>query len=270
MRRRLTTSSLLASSALALGLTLGVSPSWAEDESLEFSELRVLIEINATDGDAGLQTMIDADGWTQVTFDSPDGKKTYEVRGHGNVAKQGLTENFFESAEPSCEEVPMDAFLARFPAGEYRFTGTTIDGKTLEGDAELTHELPGAPKILAPHRIGGVDPAAVTIKWAPGGDLGGCPSEAGTITPPGEVALFGYQVIVWREAPEPALEFTAEVPRDVTSLTLPPEFLQADAVYKFEILAIEAREEGERGNQTITESYFCTAPIATGDCSPPD
>ena len=40
-----------------------------------------------------------------------------------------------------------------------------------------------------------------------------------------------------------------------TSVSVPPEFLEPDAEFKFEILAIE-----ESGNQTITESTFFTLP----------
>jgi hypothetical protein len=57
-----------------------------------------------------------------------------------------------------------------------------------------------------------------------------------------------------------------------TSLTVPAAFMQQSAIYKFEIVAIEARmdENGdiEAGNQTITESFFCTAGV--DPCELPD
>ncbi len=55
------------------------------------------------------------------------------------------------------------------------------------------------------------------------------------------------------------IEFNAtdedvDVPASVTSVTVPPEFLEPDTEYDFEVLAIE-----ESGNQTISESSFTTA-----------
>jgi hypothetical protein len=256
---------MLSSAALALSLAASAPSSWAQGE-LQFAELRVFVEINATDGDAGFQASVDADEWREVTIRDPNGRTIYMVKGKGSVGDQGLTENSFESAEPSCEEVPLIEFLDRFPVGAYRFTGKTAEGGILEGEATLTHALPGAPLALTPHAVGGIDSSLpVVITWLPGGGLGNCPPGPGG--PPAElVELFGFQVIVEREVPEPLVTFAADVPASATSLTIPAEFLEPGATYKFEVIAIEAREDGGRGNQTISESFFCTSPTTTVDC----
>ena len=265
----------LPAAVFALTLTVASQPSSAQPEPLEYDELRALIEINATDGDAGFHFLIDAAGWKEVRITDPDGKKIYKVQGTGGVGEQGLTENFFESAEPSCADVPLATVLDRFPEGEYLVTGKSIDQEKLEGETELTHALPGAPETLAPDQIGGVSPAApVMITWTPGDTLGNCPPDGVDLDPvdldpaPGDVPLFGFQVVVGQEAPDPFVEFIIEVPAGVTSVTIPPEFLQMDAIYKYEVVAIEDRD-GEKGNQTISESFFCTDPIATVDCQLP-
>jgi len=228
-------------------------------EQAEFSELRVLIEINSTDGDVGFHTLIDGDGWEEVTIRDPEGEKIYTVKGFGSVDEQGLTENFFESAEPSCDEVPLAEFLDRFPAGEYVFSGKTGEGGQLEGQAVLTHDLPRAPVNLAPTGDGIDAGNPVTISWTEGSDLGNCPPGGATI---GEPELFGYQIVVEREDPEPVVVFSAELPPDATGVTIPPEFLFADAIYKYEVIAIEQQGDEEteitKGNQTISEDFFCT------------
>lgn len=259
----------LPATALALAVALAAQSGSAQPAPLEWSELRVLVEINATDGDAGFQAKMDAVGWKEVRIVDPDGRKIYKVQATGSVREQGLTENFFESAEPSCEDDPLADFLARFPAGVYLFTGKTTDGDKLEGEAELSHALPGAPENLAPDAVGGENPANLTISWAPGGGLGNCPPLGVVIDPPGGVALFGFMVVVEREVPEPLTVFTVELPADATSVTIPAEFLEASGIYKYEVIAIEDRD-GERGNQTISETFFCTAPIATIDCELPE
>jgi hypothetical protein len=84
-----------------------------------------------------------------------------------------------------------------------------------------------------------VDPgAALVISWDEVAD------------PPGS-AIAGYQLIV-----EAGLlnVLDVKVPASVTSFTVPPEFLEADTDYDFEVLAIEAG-----GNQTITQSEFSTS-----------
>ena len=263
-----------AMAALALALTAGAAVAQEEEEDPEISEKWVRIEINATDGDAGFQGMGDADGWTAMSIwrVDPDKERLYKVKGFGGVAEQGLTENFFESSEPPCDEQPLDDFLLRFPAGEHKFRVKTLEEEVIKGSSFLTHELPGAPENLAPQG-GGIDETMpVVISWTAGTTLGNCPAETTILTPPGDVPLWGYEVVVEREDPEPLLIYTVQVPPTQTSVTISPEFIEADAVYKFEVVAIESRldeeEEEEAGNQTISEAFFCTTGVAP--CELPD
>lgn len=245
------------------------SAAWAQGK---FDELKVIIEINATDGDAGFQAKGDAEGWKEVRIYNPDGRKQFDVKAFGGLREQGLTEIFFESEEPSCDELPLLEFLERFPAGEYLWTGKTENGGKLEGEAILTHLLPAAPDITAPAEGSILDSSQpVVISWQEGEGLGECdPGDAFDLKEP--EALFGFQVIVEREEPAPLMVLSVDLPSDAASLTIPPEFLEEGAIYKFEVLAIEARgseDEVERGNQTISESFFCTTGIE-GDCELPE
>ena len=262
MRQPLTKWHMSSVVALALPLAFSAQVSWAQEDP-EFSELRALLEINTTDGDAGFQMLIDGDGWVEVKVDDPNGQKIYTVKGDKSVQEQGLSENFFESSEPDCDEpgFSLTETLARFPAGEYRVRGKSTDNEHFEGEAILTHALPGAPEMLGP--VGGlVDPGMTTITWLPGDELGNCPPNGADIPDPGTVPLFGYQVIVEREVPGPLVVFSAEVPAGATSVDISPQFMEEDALYKYEVIAIELRmEDGEevKGNQTISETFFCTA-----------
>jgi hypothetical protein len=200
---------------------------------------KILIELNATDGDVGLQMFFDAAGWMRLEVFDPDGWKIFETTASGSVQLQGITELFFESEEPSLEEFPLEDFLARFPAGPYTFVAVTRDGAVLSGKATLTHSIPEGPELVSPEEGEVAETDDTVIAWLPVKD------------PPGS-KIVGYQVIVAQEKPTLRV-FSADVPHTTTSVTVPEEFLQPNTKYKFEVLAIEAS-----GNQTISERTFRT------------
>jgi hypothetical protein len=236
MRRRLLTFGLpviLAVSAVHLG-TAG-----ADAKPLEFSDARLKVEINATDGDAGLQIFLDGEAWNEVELLDPQGDAILDVDVTGRAEDFGLTELFSESSEPPFDEFPLEQFKQLFPEGTYTFRGTTIDGAPITGAATLTHEFPDGPQILSPAADSRVRPDQVVVQWAP-------------VTTPAGINIAGYQVLVVQE--EPVLRvFSADLPATATRLSVPADFLQPRTEYKVEVLAIEVG-----GNQTLTELTFRT------------
>ncbi len=236
--RRALIASMLLSPGLAL-LALGRAP--AAPAPIELDDAFIIIEVNATDGDAGVQFFLDGDAWRSVTVTDPGGKVVVDLDVDGALALQGLTEVFSESSEPSFAQQPLEAFLRRFPPGVYVFSGVTTHGDRLAGRAELTHALPDAPVIATPVRGRPVDVNEMVIAWSPVPD------------PPGS-AITGYQLIV-ELAAEPLREFTVDLPASVNSVQIPAALIEPDARYKFELAALETS-----GNRTITEATFVTRP----------
>ena len=232
----------VAALAAAVGLAVAVPQASAQNGSpffLEFDEVEIFIEINATDGDAGLQALLDAEGWKFVTIYGPDWRRVLSVRANSGLRRQGVTEIFFESSEPSFDEQPLEDFLDRFPAGEYKFFGMTVDGTFLFGTSELTHDLPDQPEILTPEEeaeVSADDDLVVT--WNP-------------VTTPAGIEIVGYEVVV--EGGDPERVFSVEVSADRTSQTVPADFFDPASDYKVELIAIE-----ESNNKTITEHEFTT------------
>jgi hypothetical protein len=206
---------------------------------IRFEVSDLFIEINATDGDAGLQLNLDGEGWTRVTLRDPKGRRVMEVRGTGRLRGYGLTGITFESAEPPFREVPLRRFKARFPAGRYTFAGTTADGRRLVGSDRLTHRIPAKPAVTSPVANAVVDPAGLVARWEP-------------VTTPKGVKIVRYLVIVTAEASE--RELSMELGPNATSAVIPADFLERGARYAIEVLAREAS-----GNQTITEVPFRTS-----------
>jgi hypothetical protein len=91
--------------------------------AIPFSKTKIIIETNATAGDAGIQVSVDAPGWTRLEVFDPNGQKIADVRASGSVGRQGLTELFAESAEPSFTEQSFPELFDRFPEGNYTFVG---------------------------------------------------------------------------------------------------------------------------------------------------
>lgn len=203
---------------------------------VRLEDAKVIVEVNDTDGDAGLQIFLDGDPWRQVAVFRPDGQKIAEFATAGPVNDYGLTELFSESSEPPFTEFPLSQFKSLFPEGEYTFTGTTIDGQDVVGSATLTHDIPNGPNLVAPDDGARVDASNVVIRWREGAQ-------------PEGVEIDAYQVVVTRERPLRVL--SVDLPGSVHRLTVPSEFLERSVHYKYEVLGIDAG-----GNQTLTERSF--------------
>jgi len=210
---------------------------------------KMLIEHNSSDEDTGFQGFGDGDPWNELEISGPNGVFV-DFSAEGSLEDFGLTEIFFETSEPENRLVPIADVLARLPEGSYTYTGDIVDGEESEFMTSLTHVIPMGPELLTPEDGNEeVDSAETVVSWNPVTEaLDGS-----------AVTIVGYQVIVeLDEEPEfpqgfahPALFLY--VPASVTSVSIPPEFMQADAEYEYEVLAIEAS-----GNQTLTAAEFET------------
>jgi hypothetical protein len=235
-------SALFLTAVVVLSLA-AAAPGRSADE-IPFSKAKIIIEFNATGNDVGVQVLLDGDPWKRLKIESPNGRKLLDITASGSLRKQGLTELFFESSEPTLDEVPLAEFLARFPEGEYEFEGKTVEGDELEGTATLTHVIPAGPVIVSPQQGAVVDPNNLVIEWEPVTE---------TITGSQAIQIVGYQVIV--DGGNPPRRFDVTLAALTTNVKVPPEFLEPDTEYTFEVLAIETG-----GNQTITEGEFVTQP----------
>jgi hypothetical protein len=203
---------------------------------LKLDDATMIIELNSTDGDAGLQAFLDGEPWRSMTISSPDGRKLMDVKNKGRLKSFGLTELFTESNEPPFDELPLKKFKRRFPEGKYRFSGETIEARQLIGTAKLSHDIPDGPKITSPAEGATIPRDGAVASWEPVPDGGG-------------VEISGYRAIVERE--NPLRVFEVELPPSVTSVTIPPEYLEVGARHKIEVQAID-----RSGNQTISELEF--------------
>lgn len=240
MKRTVAIGIALAGLVAAGSLTYAELPKQGSVKSrtVEFKKATLIVETNATDGDAGLHVSIDHEPWKSFSITRPDGQEILDVRNRGVLREYGLTELFSESSEPPFTEFPFAEFKNLFPEGRYTFSGQTIDGVQMKSLVTLTHNIPAGPEITSPAEGSTVPADAVVVEWLP-------------VTEPAGIEIKGYQVLVVRD--DPKLVLDATLPADATRLSIPAEFLQSGA-YKVEVLAIE-----KGGNQTLTEVAFTVA-----------
>jgi hypothetical protein len=266
MRKNMGLLALFLIALVVLALALPALPGRAE----EFDEAHIFFELNDTDGDLGIHALIDGDAYDKLQIIGPDKHKMLNLHIKGSLREQGLTEFFFESAEPTFDELSPGEFFDRFAEGDYTIKATTLEGDALKSETELTHTMPAPPGGIqlsgVPIDLDDVDcddettiPSVmepVTISWEevtmshPDPDGGG----AG-VQPPIAVTIHNYEVVVEATVEVNGEEFdsvfSVVLPPGVTSMTVPAEFIDQAEEFKYEILARE-----ESFNQTAIESCF--------------
>lgn len=230
-----------------------------DEKENTFDVADIYFELNDTDEDLGIHALIDGDAWKYLTMEDPRGRKMLNVFVRGRLHRQGLTEFFFESAEPTFDELDPETFFRRFPEGEYEIEGITLDWEKLESTDHLTHLLPAPPGGILISRVPVdleeadceeepaailVAPKEIVISWEP---VKKSHPHLGRTDEPIEVV--SYQVVV--EEDESEMVFSVHLPPDVTAVSVPSEFIALGEAFKFEILVREAS-----GNQTAVESCF--------------
>jgi hypothetical protein len=201
----------------------------------ELEIAKIYFEYNSSANDLGVHVSLDGEDWKQLRIVNPKGRMIFTVEGKRAYKTLGMTELFFEGAEPSLDDVPLEDLLALFPEGGYVFSGKTVDEGAVTGTGILSHAIPAGPGGVAAV-LGPGD--SLVISW-----------DAVTGPPPGfpdePIDIVAYQVIVG--------SFQVTVPGTTTSVTVSPEFVASlgSGEQAFEVLAIDAT-----GNQTITEGSF--------------
>lgn len=225
-----------------------------EGPEIPFDEARLFFELNDTDGDLGIHALIDGDEWKRLEIEDPNDVRMLDVLVRGRLRRQGLTEIFFESAEPPFDELAPRKFFKRFPEGVYDIGGITLDGQELDSEVRLSHVLAAPPANI---RVATIPAAAncdveplpsvsgpVIIDWDP------VTKSHPSIGKSGPVAVDHYELIVEREEPQ-LLIFSVQLPPELTQFKVPAGFIALGDSFKFEIIV-----RAKNGNQTAVESCF--------------
>ena len=274
---------LAAVALLGAGITTANAespcPSWGPYN--EFGECKVLVEMNASDGDVGFHFLIDGDNLIRTSLFNPHWRKIWSYYVRKELRDQTLTESFNESAEPLCFDPVLDndaedeetfenddedfrtlaEFVDLWKDGRYHFVGLNNEWDWAVGKTYLTFNLPAAPAEVdfeLEEEDGDVEGE---ITWQMGDDFGMC-SDFGLGIPDGVtlVAETGsgdedYETIVaWEIVLEP--EFEDDDPNAQKSL-----------VYSIRVGADELACEWDDGEcvyeQEVPDDYLESLPEDT-------
>jgi hypothetical protein len=229
---------------------LAVAPALALAQP-ELEEAELFFELNDTDGDLGIHASVDGGPYVMLEIDDPRDTTILLLQAGGRLFKQGMTQFFLESAEPSFDELAPADFFRRFPEGVYEIEATTAARQEFEARVRLSHVLAAPPGNV---RVSG-QPAArrcdapglpsvsepVVIDWDP------VTRSHPTIGKRGAVEIVRYQLFVERDD----VKFSVDLPPEVTEFEVPEEIIARGDEFKFEIIARTAT-----GNNTAIESCF--------------
>jgi hypothetical protein len=137
------------------------APAQGARTCLEFEELAIALEQNATDGDAEVVFFAQGgdEGLRRLTVTAPNKRKVARIEGDRRGV--GLREFLLESAEPP----DLAAVLASFPEGTYDFAARTTGGDCLRGEADLSHTLAPATTLLTPEADAVVPVEDLVLSW---------------------------------------------------------------------------------------------------------
>jgi hypothetical protein len=200
-------------------------------EDGRFQKLSVYLERNVQDHDAEIRFEATGaeDGLAALKVMAPGERTVIDFRSPDS--KLGIRSLTLESPEPDDDKI----VRADFPAGAYRFEGTTTKGANLRGEARLSHVFPKPAAFEYPRPDQKDVPAnALTLRWSVPEGIEAC------------------AIVI--EQTGSAYEIRALLPGSAKSFTVPAGFLRAGQTYKFAIGTV-----AKDGNRSFIEAGFTTA-----------
>ena len=220
---------IVAAAAALSALACPITGATAEDG--RFQKLLVYLERNVQDHDAEIRFEATGaeDGLAALKVMAPGERTVIDLRSPDS--KLGIRSLTLESPEPDDDKI----VRADFPAGAYRFEGTTTKGANLRGEARLSHVFPKPAAFEYPRPDQKDVPAnALTLRWSVPEGIEAC------------------AIVI--EQTGSAYEIRALLPGSAKSFTVPNGFLRPGQAYTFAIGTV-----AKDGNRSFVEADFATA-----------
>ena len=259
-------------------------PSWGSHN--EFGECKVLVEINASDGDIGFHFLVDGDNLIRTTLYNEKWRKQWSYIVKRELREQTLTESFNESAEPLCFDPLLDndseeedsfendeedfrtlaEFVDLWLEGRYYFVGIDNEWDRAFGKTNLTFNLPAAPEDVEFELEEEDGDIEGEISWRMGESLGMCseyediPDGVTVVTEIGTGEEDDERIVAWEIVLEP--EFEDDDPNSQKGLVYKTR-VGADGLEEECEYDEEAGEEVCAFEQEIPDDYLESLPDNT-------
>lgn len=200
----------------------------------KFEKAKIYFEQNVQDKDVEVKFDVigGSAGLATVKIIAPDGRTVVDFKAVDS--KIGIRHLILETPEPK-----NDGTIEKdFPAGVYKFTGTLVGGKALQGESTLSHKLPAAASFLRPRP----DEKNVPLKGMRAGWAAQKNLEA---------------VVVILEQEKTGRDLRVTLAGDATSFAVPDGFLQPGMEYKIAVGTVAVG-----GNASFFETSFTTAGVS--------
>ena len=226
---------------MAVSISSAFGGAFAQDK---FEKVRVYFEQNVQDKDVEVKFDVigGSAGLSMVKVTAPDGRTVVDFK--AGDSKMGIRHLILETPEPK-----NDGTIEKdFPAGVYKFSGTLVGGKVLQGESTLSHVLPAPASFLRPRP----DEKNVPLKglrasWAAQKNL-----EA---------------VVIILEQEKTGRDLRVTLAGNATSFAVPDGFLLPGLEYKIAVGTVAVG-----GNASFFETSFTTAGVSglakTADAGP--
>ncbi len=221
---------------LAISLLALTAIGWQQQSSkpthlvsaLPLKEEKMILEYNVTLGEAVVRVEAESEEEMDlVQVSKPDGEHLFVLEAQNGTVR-GLSGFKIELQEGSLESI-----LATYAEGAYDIRARTARGKTAQGRAMLSLDLPPAPRLIYPYE-GAVNVASsgLVVHWR------------------NDRWAKGYRIQMEQGEND---GLVIQLPPGKDSLQVPDGFLAKGTETQLELAAI-----GSNGNRTVTEIHFTT------------
>ena len=160
----------------------------AAKKKIRLEDSTVIVEVNDTEGDAGLQFFLDGEPWRSMKIFRPGGKKVLDLNATGRLRNFGLTESLLtrptSPSSTSCRSASSSGASRRGPTSS---PGGRSRGRSWSARGGCRTTSRTARRSSRPPPDSTVPDGNVTPRWAP--------------VPEAGIEIEGCRVIVEREDP---------------------------------------------------------------------
>src|ERR1051326_942863 len=155
---------------MVMGAGLVIALPGAAHADGKFSKVGVYLEQTVEDEDSEVrfEAIGGDEGLVGLQVVAPDGRMVVDFKAPDS--KLGIRQVELETPEPK----RTDGRLQKdFPEGTYHFSGTTVSGAKLQGEAKLSYAMPNATSLVRPRPDEkGVPTTGLQVRWSPVKDVG--------------------------------------------------------------------------------------------------